>query len=99
MMISSIAPAIQGKFEQVQRSLQPSASVAEDFMASLQAAGQSAVQSINNAEAQSLSGISGQASTRDVVEAIMSAEQTLRVATGIRDKIVSAYLELSRMAI
>jgi flagellar hook-basal body complex protein FliE len=29
----------------------------------------------------------------------MSAEQTLQIAVGIRDKIVSAYLELSRMAI
>ena len=36
---------------------------------------------------------------REVVDAVMSAEQTLQAAVAIRDKIVSAYLEISRMAI
>jgi flagellar hook-basal body complex protein FliE len=33
-----------------------------------------------------------------VVEAVMSTEQTLQAAIAIRDKVVAAYQELSRMA-
>jgi flagellar hook-basal body complex protein FliE len=36
---------------------------------------------------------------RSVVDAVMSAEQSLQAAVAIRDKIVTAYLEISRMAI
>ena len=36
---------------------------------------------------------------QQVVEAVMSAEQTLQAAIAIRDKVVTAYLEISRMAI
>ena len=54
---------------------------------------------LKNAEAMSIAGIRGQASVQQVVEAVMSAEQTLQSAIAIRDKAVSAYLELSRMPI
>lgn len=51
------------------------------------------------AEATSIAGIKGQASTQQIVEAVMSAEQTLQAAIAIRDKVTAAYLELSRMQI
>jgi len=51
------------------------------------------------AEATSIAGVKGQASTQQVVEAVMSAEQTLQAAIAIRDKVTAAYLELSRMQI
>lgn len=50
-------------------------------------------------EATAISGIQGKASTQQVVEAVMSAEQSLQTAIAVRDKVVAAYLELSRMAI
>ena len=50
-------------------------------------------------EAASIAGIQGKASTQQVVEAVMNAEQSLQTAVAIRDKVVAAYLELSRMAI
>ncbi|TGE01780.1 flagellar hook-basal body complex protein FliE [Methylobacterium nonmethylotrophicum] len=50
-------------------------------------------------EAAAIAGIQGKASTQQVVEAVMSAEQSLQTAVAIRDKVVAAYLELSRMAI
>ncbi len=50
-------------------------------------------------EAASIAGIQGKATAQQVVEAVMSAEQSLQTAVAIRDKVVSAYLELSRMAI
>jgi flagellar hook-basal body complex protein FliE len=58
-----------------------------------------AVNSLRAAEATSISALQGQASTMEVVEAIKSAEQTLQTATAVRDKVVQAYQEVSRMAI
>lgn len=58
-----------------------------------------AIQSLRGAEATSVSALQGQASTLEVVEAIKSAEQALQTATAVRDKIVHAYQEVSRMAI
>ena len=43
--------------------------------------------------------INGNASTQAVVDAVMNAERTLTTAVAIRDKVVAAYQELSRMAI
>ena len=58
-----------------------------------------AVNTLRAAEATSISALQGQASTMEVVEAIKSAEQALQTATVVRDKIVQAYQEVSRMAI
>ena len=57
------------------------------------------VGTLEQAEQVSVQGLQGQADTREVVDAVMSAEQALTAAVAIRDKIVSAYMEISRMAI
>lgn len=54
---------------------------------------------LQNAEQMSIQALKGDADTREVVDAVMSAQQSLQTAVAIRDKIVSAYLEVSRMAI
>ncbi len=54
---------------------------------------------VRNAETLSIAGVRGQASVQQVVEAVMSAEQSLQTAIAVRDKVVSAYLEISRMSI
>jgi flagellar hook-basal body complex protein FliE len=58
-----------------------------------------AVQRLETAEATSIRAIHGEASMQDVVEAILSAEQTQQAAITVRDRIVAAYQEISRMAI
>lgn len=58
-----------------------------------------AVDSLKHGEAAAISGISGKASAQQVVEAVMAAETTLQTAIAIRDKVVSAYQEVARMAI
>lgn len=78
---------------------QTAANAIGDFSALLEGMGSSAIGKLQIAEQKSLEALSGQGSTREVVDAMMSAEQTLQIAVGVRDKIVSAYLELSRMAI
>ena len=69
------------------------------FLEALGQAGTSAAGTLRQAEAASLSALSGEADPRMVVDAVMRAEQTLQTAVAIRDKIVTAYLEISRMAI
>jgi flagellar hook-basal body complex protein FliE len=59
----------------------------------------SAVDTLKAGEAASIAGIQGKASVQQVVEAVMSAEQTLQTAIAIRDKVVAAYQEIARMAI
>lgn len=54
---------------------------------------------IKQAETISVAGIKGQATVQQVVEAVMSAEQSLQSALAVRDKVVGAYLEISRMQI
>lgn len=56
-------------------------------------------QTIKEGEAASIAGMQGQASVQQVVEAVMMADQSLQVALAVRDKVVSAYLEISRMSI
>ena len=58
-----------------------------------------AANTVRGAEAASIASIKGQASTQQVVESVMAAEQTLQAAIAIRDKVTAAYLELSRMQI
>jgi flagellar hook-basal body complex protein FliE len=57
------------------------------------------VQMLKGAEATATAGVQGRASVQQVVEAVMAAEQQLQAAIAIRDKVVSAYLEISRTAI
>ena len=70
-----------------------------DFGAMLTQMAANAAGVVRNAEAMSMAGIQGRASVQQVVEAVMSAEQTLQGAIAIRDKVVATYLELSRMQI
>lgn len=55
--------------------------------------------SLKKSEAASIQGIRGEANTREVIDAVMNAEQSLQTAIAIRDKVVSAYLEIARMPI
>jgi flagellar hook-basal body complex protein FliE len=50
-------------------------------------------------ETASISGLQGRASAQQVVDAMMSAERSLQLAVAVRDKVVQAYQELTRMAI
>ncbi|MBS9479315.1 flagellar hook-basal body complex protein FliE [Ancylobacter radicis] len=58
-----------------------------------------AVNALKNAEATSITGIQGKASVQHVVQTIMAAEESLQTALAVRDKVVAAYQEISRMAI
>ncbi len=64
--------------------------------------GDMATNTMNNlktAEVTSFAGIKGTATTREVVDAVLAAEQSLQTALALRDKIVSAYLDITKMQI
>ncbi|MGR9370955.1 flagellar hook-basal body complex protein FliE [Rhizobium leguminosarum] len=56
-----------------------------------------AVTTLKGAESMSFAGIKGTATTREVVDSMLQAEQTLQTAIAIRDKVVSAFLEVTKM--
>ena len=76
-----------------------SAQSAVGFDGVLQQVANDAISTMKTGEAASISYIQGKVSAQSVVEAVMSAEQTLQMAVAVRDKVVQAYQEVSRMAI
>jgi len=72
---------------------------ATSFAEALGKATTETVNSMQSAEKLSVAALQGGADMREVVDAVMEAEQTLKAAITIRDKIVQSYLEISRMAI
>ncbi len=70
-----------------------------DFGQMLSQVASDAVSSLKKGEATAISGIQGKASVQQVVEAVMNAQENLQTAIAIRDTLVAAYQEVSRMAI
>lgn len=79
--------------------MRPNVAGENSFAAALATASENAINTLHKAEGLSLQALQGESETREVVDAVMSAEQTLQAAIAIRDKIVSSYLDISRMAI
>lgn len=75
------------------------APTADDFGAMLQQIAGDAMNKLNTSEATAISGIEGKASVQQVVNSVLDAQGSLQTALAIRDKLVSAYQEVSRMAI
>lgn len=75
------------------------ASGAGSFAELLSTFGAETVGKLNNAENMSIGAMRGEVGLREVADAVMSAEQALQAGIAVRDKIVTAYLEISRMAI
>ncbi len=57
------------------------------------------IDTLKNGEASAIAGVQGKVSTQNVVSAIMDAERNLHAMIALRDKAVSAYQEISHMAI
>jgi flagellar hook-basal body complex protein FliE len=78
---------------------QPSTGIGASFASMVGEAATKVADNLEKAEQLSIQALQGEADTRAVVDAVMTAEQSLQAAIAVRDKIVSAYLEISRMAI
>ena len=73
--------------------------IAETFESALANAAGKAIGGLDHAKTVSIKALQGNADTREVVDAVMNAQETLSAAIAIRDKIVAAYLDVSRMSI
>ena len=58
-----------------------------------------AVETLRAAEAASAGAMTGEIGVREAVDRVMEAERTLRAAVSVRDKLVSGWLDVSRMQI
>ena len=103
---STLAPidfGLTSPLETARRATQsgPAAPVsgADSFAETLTRAGEQLVDNLNAAESASIRGINGDATTYEVASAVMEAEQSLRMAVAVREKVINAYLEISRMQI
>ncbi|KQS80967.1 flagellar hook-basal body protein FliE [Rhizobium sp. Leaf384] len=108
--IKTIGAALSTATESTTSATGSAASIASQALGGAAPAGQSfsdvfsgmaseMTNSLRSAETASIQGISGKANTREVIDAVMSAEQSLQTAIAIRDKIVTAYLEIARTPI
>jgi flagellar hook-basal body complex protein FliE len=69
------------------------------FVDALGKAASDAIGTVQTGEAAAIQGLQGGLAPYKVVDSIMSAQRTLQSMLAIRDKAVSAYQEISRMAI
>ncbi|MFT4182033.1 MAG: flagellar hook-basal body complex protein FliE [Rhizobium sp.] len=72
---------------------------ADSFASVMSDVAKNTVGTLKEAENASFAGIKGTMSTREVVDKVMQADQTLQTAIALRDKIVSAYLDVTKMQI
>ena len=73
--------------------------IGQSFATMASAAANRTIDTLKGAENVSVQALQGDADMRKVADAVMTAEQSFQAAVAIRDKIVTAYLEVSRMAI
>lgn len=62
-------------------------------------AARASLQTLRQAELASARGVAGTADVQEVVQAAANAELTVQTMTQLRDKIVTAYMDVLRMAV
>lgn len=88
-LVSGFTPALQ----------QPQTNMQTDFASAISKAAFETFNTIKASESTAMDGIAGRAGIQDVVDSVLAAERSFSTALAVRDKIVTAYLELSRMPI
>lgn len=90
---------IAGSSSVTQGAIAPGENAGVNFASVLGSMTTDAMNSLRVAETKSFEGIQGKAGTREVVDAVLQAQQSLNTAIALRDKIVNAYLEITKMPI
>ena len=71
----------------------------QDFAGALRDAVESAVETLETGESETLKAAAGKADINDVVVAMSEAEMTLQTVVAVRDRVIQAYQEILRMPI
>lgn len=74
-------------------------STSQSFGEVLQSQMVSAASALRSGEAAAVAGIEGGIPLQTMVDRVLAAERSLQAAVAVRDKVVSSYLEISRMQI
>jgi flagellar hook-basal body complex protein FliE len=74
-----------------------SADVSGGFGSMMSSMIKEAIGAVQAGESAAIAGMQNKIPLQQVVEAVMQAEQSLHTAVVVRDKVVGAYLEISRM--
>jgi flagellar hook-basal body complex protein FliE len=77
----------------------PTAAPGNDFAHTMASMAADAISTVKTGEATAIAGMQGNAPLQQVVQAVMQADQALRTVVAVRDKVISAYQEISRMQI
>ncbi len=77
----------------------PGADTGMSFASVMSNMAKDTVSTLKGAEAASFAGIKGTMGTREVVDAVMQANQILQTTVAVRDKLVSAFLDITKMQI
>ena len=101
---SSLAQGAYRSSQELTSQSQPMADIAQEtdkptFSEVLQEAAATAITEAREADGVAQSGLRGEISTHQVVEATMELETTVKMAVSMRDKFVAAYQEVLRMPI
>jgi flagellar hook-basal body complex protein FliE len=70
-----------------------------DFAQTMASMAADAIGTLKMGETTAIAGMQGKAPLQQVVQAVMQADQALRTVVAVRDKVVGAYQEISRMQI
>ncbi|HTR14357.1 MAG TPA: flagellar hook-basal body complex protein FliE [Roseiarcus sp.] len=99
MMISGLSPLAPSSAAGAQPATAAAQSGNVSFEEALGSVIGSALGTLQAGETAAIQGIQGAASPMKVVESVMDAQRSLQTVLAIRDKIVSAWQEVSHMAI
>jgi flagellar hook-basal body complex protein FliE len=70
-----------------------------DFAKTMASMAADAISTVKTGETTAIAGMQGKAPLQQVVQAVMQADQALRTVVAVRDKVVGAYQEISRMQV
>ena len=84
---------------QAASSTSAAAASGDSFSSMLASFSSNTVEKLKTSETMSVAGLQGKATTQSVVEAVMQGQEALQTALALRDKTISAFQEISRMAI
>lgn len=77
----------------------PAASRGSEFGSMVQDAARGTLQALRRSEATGARGVAGTADVQEVVQAATAAELSVQAMTQLRDKAVTAYMDVLRMSI
>lgn len=97
--VSSLAQSAATSMSQQAQSTANVQAAGSAFSQVMQQYASDAVDSLKSGEAAAINGVAGKMPVQKVVDAVMTAERDLQTVIALRDKVVNAYQEISRLSI